>query len=141
MLTHTNNQSKMATRNVLVKDLQGVETLGAITLLATDKTGTLTRNRMTVTYIWTSLKMWYASSQSSTESEIALPLDVSDTGVREILHASVLCSRARFETDTGILRAVLTPRSNFRPCHCGRRDRGGTASKHGCQTRQLRRAY
>lgn len=32
---------RMATKNVLVKDLQGVETLGAITLLATDKTGTL----------------------------------------------------------------------------------------------------
>ncbi|KAI8850029.1 hypothetical protein BC829DRAFT_390250 [Chytridium lagenaria] len=44
---------RMASRKVLVKDLQGVETLGAITLLATDKTGTLTRNQMTVTYIWT----------------------------------------------------------------------------------------
>ncbi|CAG8536756.1 6103_t:CDS:2, partial [Acaulospora colombiana] len=33
---------RMAAQNVLVKDLQGVETLGAITLLATDKTGTLT---------------------------------------------------------------------------------------------------
>lgn len=38
----------MAAQNVLVKDLQGVETLGALTLLATDKTGTLTRNQMTV---------------------------------------------------------------------------------------------
>ncbi|KAJ2464043.1 hypothetical protein GGI02_005090, partial [Coemansia sp. RSA 2322] len=44
---------RMAAENVLVKDLQGVETLGAITLLATDKTGTLTRNQMTVTNIWT----------------------------------------------------------------------------------------
>ena len=35
---------RMSKRNVLVKDLKGVETLGAITLLATDKTGTLTRN-------------------------------------------------------------------------------------------------
>ncbi|KAI8893117.1 E1-E2 ATPase-domain-containing protein, partial [Globomyces pollinis-pini] len=40
---------RMASRNVLVKDLQSVETLGAITLLATDKTGTLTKNQMTVT--------------------------------------------------------------------------------------------
>lgn len=47
-------------RSVLVKDLQGVETLGAITLLATDKTGTLTRNQMTVTYIWTGNKSFFA---------------------------------------------------------------------------------
>ncbi|KAG5456155.1 MAG: E1-E2 ATPase-domain-containing protein, partial [Olpidium bornovanus] len=40
---------RMSKQNVLIKDLQGVETLGAITLLATDKTGTLTRNQMTVT--------------------------------------------------------------------------------------------
>jgi sodium/potassium-transporting ATPase subunit alpha len=71
---------KMATRNVLVKDLQGVETLGAITLLATDKTGTLTRNQMTVTYIWTGLKMFFAQSQSATEYLIASELDVNNEG-------------------------------------------------------------
>jgi sodium/potassium-transporting ATPase subunit alpha len=34
---------RMAERKVLVKDLHGLETLGSITMLATDKTGTLTR--------------------------------------------------------------------------------------------------
>jgi sodium/potassium-transporting ATPase subunit alpha len=34
---------RMAEQQVLVKDLHGLETLGSITLLATDKTGTLTR--------------------------------------------------------------------------------------------------
>lgn len=43
---------RMAKKNVLVKTLQGVETLGAITLLATDKTGTLTMNRMEVVQFW-----------------------------------------------------------------------------------------
>ena len=43
---------RMASKNVLVKTLQSVETLGAITLLATDKTGTLTMNRMDVIDIW-----------------------------------------------------------------------------------------
>jgi sodium/potassium-transporting ATPase subunit alpha len=48
---------RMAKAKVLVKDLQGVETLGALTMLATDKTGTLTRNQMTVTVcpLWLSL--------------------------------------------------------------------------------------
>ena len=43
---------KLAKRNVLVKDLEGLDTLGAITLLASDKTGTMTQNRMTVVNLW-----------------------------------------------------------------------------------------
>ena len=92
---------RMAERNVLVKDLQGVETLGAITMLATDKTGTLTRNQMTVTYIWTGNSLYYAQSQSATESQHAAPLDVTHKGVNEILLMSALCSRARFESNEG----------------------------------------
>lgn len=38
---------------VLVKDLHAVDTLGTITLLASDKTGTMTQNRMTVVRAWT----------------------------------------------------------------------------------------
>lgn len=43
---------RMAKRNVLVKDLRAVETLGSISLLATDKTGTITQGKMTCTLIW-----------------------------------------------------------------------------------------
>ena len=56
---------RMAARNVLVKDLRGVETLGALTILATDKTGTLTRNQMTVTNLWSGGKMYTAFQVSS----------------------------------------------------------------------------
>jgi sodium/potassium-transporting ATPase subunit alpha len=105
----TNAAKKMSSKNVLVKDLQGVETLGAITLLATDKTGTLTRNQMTVTYIWTGLKLYFAQSQSATEIIHAEQLDTNDAAVDEMLHMSVLCSRARFESETGNIqeRAIL----------------------------------
>ena len=43
---------RMASRHAVVKSLSAVETLGSVTLLATDKTGTLTQGSMSVTEIW-----------------------------------------------------------------------------------------
>ena len=43
---------RMASRNALIERLSAVETLGATTVILTDKTGTLTENRMTVRRLW-----------------------------------------------------------------------------------------
>ncbi|KAI9297876.1 hypothetical protein K502DRAFT_300279 [Neoconidiobolus thromboides FSU 785] len=117
--------SRMATQNVLVKDLQGVETLGAITLLATDKTGTLTRNQMTVTNIWTSGKLYSALRNLG---NLGNPIQLDSPGINEVLLNCSLNSRAKFDrtdvpvdkreiigdaTESGLVRFAAQSQSDF----------------------------
>jgi len=53
-LTLARGMWRMARQNALVERLSAVETLGATTVILTDKTGTLTENRMTVRRLWVS---------------------------------------------------------------------------------------
>ncbi|KAJ7221560.1 aminophospholipid-transporting P-type ATPase [Mycena pura] len=94
---------RMAAQNVLVKDLQGVETLGAVsaisfflTLLATDKTGTLTRNQMTVTNLWSGGRM-YSAFQSNNDDESTAPFSLQASGMTELVDICALNSRVKFD--------------------------------------------
>ncbi|HEY4595937.1 MAG TPA: cation-transporting P-type ATPase, partial [Thermoanaerobaculia bacterium] len=71
---------RMARRNALVNRLSSVETLGAVTLVATDKTGTLTENRMTLT------RLAVEGGDLPPESEVP--------EARQALEIAVLCDNA-----------------------------------------------
>ncbi|CEG42419.1 sodium potassium-transporting atpase subunit [Plasmopara halstedii] len=88
--------SRLASKNVFVKRLDCVETLGSISLIATDKTGTLTKNVMTVTDIWTGREFIAQPSEQCTE---IVPDTTTDflTGMTPkaiLTRGAALCNRA-----------------------------------------------
>ncbi|MBD2339646.1 cation-transporting P-type ATPase [Calothrix sp. FACHB-156] len=97
---------RMARRNALVRRLSSVETLSATTVICTDKTGTLTKNEMTVRYLWLPEESHPSSSQALIEvtgagydptvGKVRLPSDtVVAWKANLLLIGSALCSNAR----------------------------------------------
>lgn len=81
---------RMAAKNCLVKNLEAVETLGSTSTICSDKTGTLTQNRMTVAHMWYDSQIYEADT---TEDQAAV---VTGERLNQLHRASLTSDNVRF---------------------------------------------
>ena len=102
----------MAGRNALVRDMSAVETLGSVTTICTDKTGTLTKNEMTVKEIFIDGACYRVTGEGyEPQGEIYRPEEGEGAGgasmLAETLKAAALCNNAELRADPGGTWTVL----------------------------------
>ncbi|KAH7706604.1 Protein CATP-1 b [Aphelenchoides avenae] len=105
---------RMAKKNVYIKRLDVIDELGAATVIATDKTGTLTKNLMMVTDLWYNRKQVAVKTEvkrlrmqlmrQSNKKELEKP-------VPDLLTTMCLCNRAHVEGSRTSIRRVSTLRA------------------------------
>lgn len=96
---------KMARRNVLVKRLSAVETLGGATVICTDKTGTITKGEMTVRRVWINGRLIEVSGEGyepagsfTADGKEVTEKELED--LRTLLNTAGLCNNAKVVAPT-----------------------------------------
>ncbi|SDD98757.1 Ca2+-transporting ATPase [Paenibacillus sp. UNCCL117] len=90
---------RMIQRKAIVRKLPSVETLGCASVICSDKTGTLTQNKMAVTHLWVGGQMMEVTGDGYEPEGVIVkegkPVDLRNNQMlRRLLQVSVLCNNA-----------------------------------------------
>ncbi|MDP2216651.1 MAG: cation-translocating P-type ATPase [Methanolobus sp.] len=105
---------RMAQHNAIIRKMLAVETLGSTTVICTDKTGTLTRNEMTVEKVFVSNKTFEVSGSGyAPDGEFLVEGGKADIGqgdtAMKLLRAAALCNASSIEKRDGKWDTVGDP--------------------------------
>jgi magnesium-transporting ATPase (P-type) len=94
---------RLADKGVLVKQMSTIETLGATSVICTDKSGTLTQNQMTVREVWVAQQRLSVSGVGYEPKGVFIPLPFGlpyEADLNLLLTGVLLCNNARLNPPT-----------------------------------------
>lgn len=95
---------KLAKKNAIMKQLSSVETLGSTTVICSDKTGTLTKNELTVMEIFTD-----TGHISMDEKSYKIHGKINEKTIELISKIGTLCNDAKLEKENGAMKIIGDP--------------------------------
>jgi sodium/potassium-transporting ATPase subunit alpha len=103
---------KMAKCRVLVKNLSVIETLSCVNVIASDKTGTLTQNKMFVSNVAAGLEKFTEHRQTPAEDPSSAPSTTrpSTPAFGQLVLSTVLCNNSHFVDDEENMRRAINQR-------------------------------